>query len=213
MELSVRISLRSFFVINKLIFFVPCFYLFENIWYAFENKPNDRLALWISCSGSKIQLCIQPWLWEVCYHIFGVPLDTWQNGGPKRRGRKRSGSFPEKWKKVKGGHTVPAQKSNISKKIIGGKSLTFSFLKIIRRLLLFARLSYYFTPYNRLTDYSLQVHKLTKSSTLLSFWPAGFILPPNHWKFTDIFFPKWTLWARCADWINEYLTKFCVFFQ
>ena len=75
-------------------------------------------------------------------------------------------------------HTVPAQKSNISKKIIGGRSLTFSFLKIIRRLLLFARLSYYFTPYNRLTDYSLQVHKLTKSSTLLSFWPAGFILPP-----------------------------------
>ena len=42
-------------------------------------------------------------------------------------------------------HTVPAQKSNISKKIIGGRSLTFSFLKIIRRLLLFARLSYYFT--------------------------------------------------------------------
>ena len=59
---------------------------------------------------------------------------------------------------------------------------------IIRRLLLFARLSYYLTAYNRLTDYSLQIHKLTKSSTLLSFWPAGFILPPNHWKLTDIFF-------------------------
>ena len=28
-------------------------------------------------------------------------------------------------------HTVPAQKSNISKKIIGGRSLTFSFMKII----------------------------------------------------------------------------------
>ena len=71
-------------------------------------------------------------------------------------------------------------------------------MKIIRRFLLIARLSYYFTPYNRLTDYSLQVHKLTKSSTLLSFWPAGFILPPNHWKLTEIFFPIWTLWARCG---------------
>ena len=96
------------------------------------------------------------------------------------------------------GHTVPAQKSNISKKIIGGRSLTFSFLKIIRRLLLFARLSYYFTPYNRLTDYSLQVHKLKKSSTLLSFWPAGFIPPPNDWKLTDKFFPIPIFWARCA---------------
>ena len=102
------------------------------------------------------------------------------------------------WGWANGEHTVPAQKSNISKKIIGGRSLTFSFLKIIRRLLLFARLSYYFTPYNRLTDYSLQVHKLKKSSTLLSFWPAGFIPPPNDWKLTDIFFPIWTLWVRCV---------------
>ena len=50
-------------------------------------------------------------------------------------------------------HTVPAQKSNISKKMIVGVSLTFSFLKII----LFARLSYYFLPHIRLTDYSVQV--------------------------------------------------------
>ena len=57
--------------------------------------------------------------------------------------------------------------------------------------------SSYFTPYNRLTYYSLQVHKLTKSSTHLLFWPPGFILPPNDWKLTDIFFPIWTLWARC----------------
>ena len=85
-----------------------------------------------------------------------------------------------------------------AKKIIVGKSLTFSFVKIIRRLLLFTRLSYYFTPYNRLTDYSLEVHKLTKSSTLLSFWPAGSIPPPNDWKLTDIFFPIWTLWVRCV---------------
>ena len=42
-------------------------------------------------------------------------------------------------------HTVPAQKSNIIKKMSVGKSLTFSFIMIIRRLLLFARLSYYFT--------------------------------------------------------------------
>ena len=80
-----------------------------------------------------------------------------------------------------------------------GEVLNFSFLKIIRRLLLFARLSYYFTPYNRLTDYSLQVHKLKKSSTLLSFWPAGFIPPPNDWKLTDNFFPISTLWARCVE--------------
>ena len=73
-------------------------------------------------------------------------------------------------------------------------------MKIIRRFLLFARLSYYFTPYNRLTDYSLQVHKLKKSSTLLSFWPAGFIPPPNDWKLTDIFIPISTLWARCGGW-------------
>ena len=42
-------------------------------------------------------------------------------------------------------HSVPAQKSNIIKKMSVGKSLTFSFIMIIRRLLLFARLSYYFT--------------------------------------------------------------------
>ena len=82
--------------------------------------------------------------------------------------------------------------------MIVGVSLTFSFLEIIRRLLLFARSSYYFTPYNRLTDYSLEVHKLTKSPTLLSFWPAGSIPPPNDWKLTDIFFPIWTLWVRCV---------------
>ena len=51
-----------------------------------------------------------------------------------------------------------------------GKSLTFSFLKIIRRLLLFARLSYYFTPV-------LGSQSLPRSSRL-PFWPAGFILPP-----------------------------------
>ena len=67
-------------------------------------------------------------------------------------------------------HTVPAQKSNIIKKIIGGSSSTFSFLKIIRRLLLFARLSYYFTPV-------LGSQSLPRSSRL-PFWPAGFILPP-----------------------------------
>ena len=105
------------------------------------------------------------------------------------------------WEKFPSGgpHTVPAQKTNISKKIIAGKSLTFSFMQIIRRFLLFARLSYYFTPYNRLTDYSLQVHKLKKSSTLLSFWPAGFIPPPNDWKLTDAFFPISILWARCEN--------------
>ena len=51
-----------------------------------------------------------------------------------------------------------------------GKSLTFSFLKIIRRLLLFARLSYYFTPV-------LGSQSLPPSSRP-PFWPAGFILPP-----------------------------------
>ena len=72
----------------------------------------------------------------------------------------------------------PRSEIKYQQKNLWGEVLNFSFLKIIRRLLLFARLSYYFTPYNRLTDYSQQVHKLTKSSTLLSFWPAGFILPP-----------------------------------
>ena len=43
-------------------------------------------------------------------------------------------------------HTVPAQKINIIKKMSVGKSLTFSFIMIIRRLLLFARLKYYFSP-------------------------------------------------------------------
>ena len=42
-------------------------------------------------------------------------------------------------------HTVPTQKSNVIKKMSVGRSLTFSFIMIIRRLLLFARLSYYFT--------------------------------------------------------------------
>ena len=80
-----------------------------------------------------------------------------------------------------------------------GEVLNFSFLKIIRRLLLFARLSYYFTPYNRLTDYSLQVHKLTKSSTLLSFWPAGFILPPIIENLLIYFFPIWTLCLSISE--------------
>ena len=61
-------------------------------------------------------------------------------------------------------------KSNISKKMMVGESLTFSFLKIIRRRLLFARLSYYFTPV-------LGSQSLPRSSRL-PFWPAGFILPP-----------------------------------
>ena len=92
----------------------------------------------------------------------------------------------------------PRSENKYQQKNHCGEVLNFSFMKIIRRFLLFARLSYYFTPYNRLTDYSLQVHKLTKSSTLLSFWPAGFIPPPNDWKLTDIFFPISTLWARCG---------------
>ena len=85
----------------------------------------------------------------------------------------RSFSYSSVYKKegkMKERHTVPAQKSNISKKIIVGESLTFSFLKIIRRLLLFARLSYYFTPV-------LGSQSLPPSSRL-PFWPPGFILPP-----------------------------------
>ena len=60
-----------------------------------------------------------------------------------------------------------------------GEVLNFFLYEDHKQFLLFARLSCYFTPYNRLTDYSLEVHKLTKSPTLLSFWPAGSIPPPN----------------------------------
>ena len=96
---------------------------------------------------------------------------------------------PMNWLDRKGGGAHrPRSENKYQQKNHCGEVLNFSFMKIIRRFLLFARLSYYFTPYNRLTDYSLQVHKLTKSSTLLSFWPAGFILPANHWKLPDIFF-------------------------
>ena len=90
----------------------------------------------------------------------------------------------------------PLRNQISAKKIIGGRS--FFLYEDHKQFLHFARLSYYFTPYNRLTDYSLEVHKLTKSSTLLSFWPAGSIPPPNDWKLTDIFFPIWTLWVRCV---------------
>ena len=39
----------------------------------------------------------------------------------------------------------------------------------------------------------------TRSTPCLNtFWPAGFIPPPNDWNLTDIFFPKWILWGRCA---------------
>ena len=51
-------------------------------------------------------------------------------------------------------HTVPEQESNISKKMTTKGTWTF----YLRRLLLFARLSYYFIP----------CFRLTKSPTLLS---------------------------------------------
>ena len=171
-----------------------------------ENMPSLPASHYSSCTSTSylvLWLCrqlgrklmmvaakLQSYIVQICSLPLVRILQTWAIA---------CGGFLGQWSKEIGdsAHTVPAQKSNISKKIIGGRSLTFSFLKIIRRLLLFARLSYYFTLHNRLTDYSQQVHKLTKSSTLLSFWPAGFIPPPNDWKLADIFFPIWTFWARC----------------
>ena len=108
--------------------------------------------------------CSSPWValsWEGsqgCYLFLPTPM-TWQEAS------KQCFAFNSIMV-----HTVPAQKSTISQKNDGGKSLTFSFLKIIRRLLLFVRLSYYFTPV-------LGLQSLPHSSRL-PFWPAGFILPP-----------------------------------
>ena len=93
-------------------------------------------------------------------------------------------------------HTVPAQKSNISQKNDWGKSLTFSFLKIIRRLLLFVRLSYYFTPV-------LGSQSLPRSSRL-PFWPAGFILPPIIENLLIYFFRYGPFGGGvCQDWMNQ----------
>ena len=84
-------------------------------------------------------------------------------------------------------HNVPAHKSNISQKMIVGESLTFSFTMIIRRLLLFARLSYYFTPV-------LGSQSLPPSSRL-PFWPAGFILPPIIEILMIYFFQYGSFWG------------------
>ena len=99
-------------------------------------------------------------------------------------------------------HTVPAQKSKISKQMIGGKVLNFFLCKDHKTTLIFARLSYYFTPYNRLTDDSLQTgsqaHKVVHASLGSLFGQQDLYFPANHWKLTDIFFPIWALWRRCA---------------
>ena len=80
-------------------------------------------------------------------------------------------------------HTVPAQKSNIIKKMSVGKSLTFSFIMIIRRLLLFARLSYYFSPVHtiyqahRLLTSGLKAHKVVHASLGSRFGQQDLYLP------------------------------------
>ena len=113
-----------------------------------------------------------------------------------------------RWKTIlmyndkKSHHTVPAQKSKISKQMIGGKVLNFFLCKDHKTTLIFARLSYYFTPYNRLTDDSLQTgsqaHKVVHASLGSLFGQQDLYFPANHWKLTDIFFPIWALWRRCA---------------
>ena len=81
-------------------------------------------------------------------------------------------------------HTVPAQKSNIIKKMSVGKSLTFSFIMIIRRLLLFARLSYYFSLFlfatyqaHRLLTSGLKAHKVVHASLGSRFGQQDLYLP------------------------------------
>ena len=78
-----------------------------------------------------------------------------ETNGKENRVRKSAPRCP-----LTRGHTVPEQESNIGKKMTTKETWTF----YLRRLLLFARLSYYFIPCLR----------LTKLSTLLPapFWPA-----------------------------------------
>ena len=67
--------------------------------------------------------------------------------------------------------------------MIVGKSLTFSFIMIIRRLLLFARLSYYFSPVHtiyqahRLLTSGLKAHKVVHASLGSRFGQQDLYLP------------------------------------
>ena len=81
-------------------------------------------------------------------------------------------------------HTVPAQKSKISKQMIGGKVLNFFLCKDHKTTLIFARLSYYFTPYNRLTDDSLSTDRFTGSQSR----PRFSVLPLVIENITSTFF-------------------------
>ena len=94
------------------------------------------------------------------------------------------------WVEVKVGHTVPAQKSNISKKMIGGGVLNLFLSKDYKTTLTFCQVIILLYTSSR----------LTKSSTLLSapVLASRIYTSPYHWKLTDIFFPIWTLWGRCG---------------
>ena len=77
------------------------------------------------------------------------------------------------------GHTVPEQESNIGKKMTTKETWTF----YLRRLLLFARLSYYFIPCLRLTNSpTLPSAPLLSSTQQVSLVVIEYV--------TDIFFPK-----------------------
>ena len=98
-------------------------------------------------------------------------------------------------------HTAPTQELNISKKWLMGQFQRFPKVKFIGSL---------FLPQNRLRDYSLQDHRLTKSSTLLSAPVLASRLynrPTCHWKFTDIFSPKWFLRGQCDQCACDCPTK------
>ena len=85
-------------------------------------------------------------------------------------------------------HTVPEQKLNNSKKMTTKGTWTF----FLRRLFLFARLSYYFIAVLRLTKLSM----LLSAPVLASTQQVSIVIIENV---TDIFFPKWALLER-RDW-------------
>ena len=71
------------------------------------------------------------------------------------------------------GHTVPEQESNIGKKMTTKETWTF----YLRRLLLFARLSYYFIPCLRLTKSStLLLIRFPVSTQQVSIWSLKMLL-------------------------------------
>ena len=93
-------------------------------------------------------------------------------------------------------YTVPEQELKISKNMTTMETWTF----YLRRLFLFARLSYYFIAVLRLTKSFM----LLSAPVLASTQQVSIVVIENV---TDIFSPKWAVLERCGL-CKQYITIF-----